>query len=267
MKTLRFLISFFLAIAISLMATAQSTEPLQPTKPQPPTSKSFNPEQVKDIQKIIHHYLVNNPQVLLEVSQALQAREMEKAQKIAQQAIKKNKDKLFNDPASPVAGNTEGNVVLVEFFDYQCGHCKAMNQIVQTAIKNNNDLKVIFKELPIFGGNSNYAAQAALASAKQGKYYQFHDALLATDNPLTKTKVLAVAKKIGLNVSKLQQDMKSPKIQQQIRENFQLAQQLQLIGTPAFIISNKEFSQFKFVPGAISQQNLQEQINAVIDAD
>ena len=122
---------------------------------------------------------------------------------------------------------------------------------------------MIFKELPIFGDNSRFAAQAALASVKQGKYYSFHDALLATANPLSKKKVLAAAKKIKLNINQLKANLTSPQIKKQLRDNFQLAQNLKIMGTPAFIVSNKEHTKFKFVPGATSQAQLQKMIDAV----
>lgn len=223
----------------------------------------FNQQQIKQIKQIIHDYLVQNPQVLVEASKALQEKQMARQQAEALKAIAANKVKLFNNPSSPTVGNPNGKVILVEFFDYQCGHCKAMNQVVQDVIKDNKNLKVIFKELPIFGDNSQYAAKAALAAANQNKYYQFHDALLATSNPLTKQKVMQAAKKVGLNVKKLKDDINSQQINQQLRDNFQLAQQLKLIGTPAFIVANNDLTQFRFIPGATSAKQMQNLINSI----
>lgn len=242
-------ITFALLSSLSLAAQHQTTK--------------FNPSQVKQIEKIVHSYLIKNPKVLVEASRALQAKELAKSEKAALAAIEKNKTMLFDNPATPVAGNPNGNVVIVEFFDYQCGHCKTMNKIMQNLVKTNRNLKVVFKELPIFGNNSRFAAQAALAATKQGKYYKFHDALLATQNPLTPQKVKKIAKKVTLNWTKLQRDMNSSKVKKQIRENFRLAQELKLMGTPAFIVANKQLTKIKFIPGATSQDKLQEQINSV----
>lgn len=230
------------------------------------TQTSFTPQQKKEIEKIIHNYIVNNPKVLVEASQTLQKQTEAKQQKTALSAIKKNTKQLFNDPNSPVAGNPKGTVTLVEFFDYQCGHCKAMNKIVQNVVKKDKKLRVVFKELPIFGSNSQFAAKAALAVYKIGgadKYYAFHDALLATPNPLTNEKVFAAATKMGLNVKKIKQTMNSSEIAQQLRDNFKLAQTLKLIGTPTFVIGNKALTKFEFIPGATSEQNLQNLIKQV----
>nr|BAA20508.1 27kDa outer membrane protein [Coxiella burnetii] len=228
-----------------------------------PSQFSFSPQQVKDIQSIVHHYLVNHPEVLVEASQALQKKTEAQQEEHAQQAIKENAKKLFNDPASPVAGNPHGNVTLVEFFDYQCGHCKAMNSVIQAIVKQNKNLRVVFKELPIFGGQSQYAAKVSLAAAKQGKYYAFHDALLSVDGQLSEQITLQTAEKVGLNVAQLKKDMDNPAIQKQLRDNFQLAQSLQLAGTPTLVIGNKALTKFGFIPGATSQQNLQKEIDRV----
>ena len=227
---------------------------------------TFTPQQKKEIEGIVHDYLVNNPQILVEASQALQKQTEAEQEKFALSAIQKNTKQLFNDPASPVVGNTNGNVSLVEFFDYQCGHCKEMNTVVQSIIKKDNNLRVVFKELPIFGSNSQFAAKVALAVYKlagSAKYYTFHDALLDTTNPLTNDKVFAIAQKEGLNIDQLKKTMDSPDITQQLRANFQLAQSLKLIGTPTFVIGNKALTNFEFIPGATSEKNLQDLLKQV----
>lgn len=226
-------------------------------------SNGFSPNQVSAIQQIVHDYLVKNPDVLVEASQALQAREMAKAQQNAVSSISQNKDKLFNDPNSPVMGSTSPNTTLVEFLDYQCGHCKNMSPVIAKIMKQNPNLKVIVKELPIFGAASEFAAKAALASAKQNKFDAFHSALLGQDGPLSSKSVLALAKKLGIDIHKLQKDMASPDIAQQIRNNFQLAQNIRLMGTPAFILTNADLSQYKYIPGATTQSSLQQQIDAL----
>ncbi len=228
----------------------------------------FSASQVSDIQKIVHDYLIKNPDVLVEASQALQNKMQAEQQQEAMTAIKANTKDLFADEAAPVAGNPQGDVTMVEFFDYQCGHCKAMNDVVQGIISKNKNLKVIFKELPIFGGNSQYAAKAALAvhEIAADKYYAFHDALLAQTNPMDKTKVIKTARAVGLSAAQIkhmEQKMDEPAIDQQIKANFKLAQALKLAGTPAFIIANKTLDQFQFIPGATSADGLQQAIKAV----
>jgi len=239
--------------------TATTNTVVKPTT----TNQGFTPGQVRDIQKIVHDYLINNPKVLVEVSQALQKQQAAQAQKNAMTAIQKLKQQIFHDPKTPTAGNPNGTVFLVEFFDYQCGHCKAMSPIVSSIVKNNKNVKVIFKELPIFGGASRYAAKMAMASTAQGKYYSFHNALFKVSGPLNQTKVQKIAKRVTLNVTKLKRDAAAPWVTQQLRANFRLAQELKLVGTPAFIIANKQLTTFRFIPGATSQANLDQQINSV----
>src|SRR3990167_1488843 len=249
-------------------ATTKPTTPLQQTPAIPlqqPTPTQFTPEQVTAIQKIIRDYLVSNPSVLVEASQALQQQTQQKQQQAAMKAIQQNVAAIFQNPTDPMAENPNGNVTLVEFFDYQCGHCKNVASVIEDLVKKDSNLRVIFKELPIFGGDSQYAAKAALASMKQGanKYYPFHSALLKATTPLSKDKVLAAAKSVGLNVEQLKKDIEDHAILQQIRDNFKLAQALQVAGTPTFVLGNKSFTQFKFIPGETSQQNLQDAISAL----
>lgn len=223
----------------------------------------FSPDQVKQIQNVIHDYLVKNPQVLVEVSQALQAEQMQKMQAFSLKAIANHKAQIFNDPNSPVAGNKNGDVILVEFFDYQCGHCKDMKGVIDEVVKKNPDLKVVFKEFPIFGANSEFASKAALAAALQGKYQQLHEALLAAGNPLTKEKIMAAIQALNLNAADIQKNMSASNIVQELKNNFELAKKLKIMGTPAFIIANKDLTKFGYVPGATSASDLQAQIDAV----
>lgn len=223
---------------------------------------SFSPTQQQQIEKIVHDYLVNNPEVLLEASQALQSKEMDKAKTQALQGVQGNKDKLFNDPNSPTAGNANANAVVVEFFDYQCIHCKDMQPFL-VKLLNGNNVKVIYKQFPIFGAASNYAAQMALAAAKQGKFLEFHNALFRVSGPLSETKVQEVAKSVGLNVDQLKKDMNDPAIKQEISANYDLAKALSLVGTPSFVLSNKGLTAFDFIPGAAPQDLFQKSIDDI----
>lgn len=169
---------------------------------------------------------------------------------------------MYYRAGDPIAGNANGKVTMVEFFDYQCGHCVDMAPVVSSLIKINPNLRVIFKEFPIRGPMSDYASRAALAANKQGKYYQFNHALFTANQDLTEEVILQIAKSVGLNIAKLQKDMRDPKINAQLEANKKLAQKLQIPGTPAFFIgpsgANKaETSEI----GAVSQQDLQSAIN------
>ena len=226
---------------------------------------SMSPEQQKEVEKVIHDYLINNPEVLVEVSQALQQKQQQNVQQQAKAAISDNANELFSGKLA-VAGNPKGNVTMVEFFDYQCIHCKKMVPTINALIKKDKNLRVIYKEFPIFGKSSEVASQVALAAAMQGKYQQMHDALLNVDKRLDDKLVMDTAKSIGLNMDKLQKDMTSKAVTDQLDANRQLAEKMHLMGTPAFIIASTPAGQFNaksepaFIPGASSEDVLQDLI-------
>lgn len=268
--TLILLVSACAAIGINSAIFAADATPATvkaPTTVSAPVAatpaSTFTPAQVTQIQDVVHSYLVANPQVLVEASQALQAQQEKQMQNMAMSSIQQNKSALFDDTASPSIGNKEATATVVEFFDYQCGHCHQMAPIVEKLVSADKTVRVIFKELPIFGGMSQMAAKAALAAAKQNKYYALHNLLFSANGPLTQDKIMAFAKKAGLNIPELKKDMDSPEIAKQIQSNFQLAQSLKVMGTPTFVIANKAQDKFRFIPGATSMNNLQAQIKSV----
>ncbi len=230
---------------------------------------SFSPAQTTEIQKIVQQYLIDNPQILLAMAQKLQQQQMTQDKQLVAQAKKTIPTlggELFQNPGSPVAGNTNGAVTMVEFFDYQCSHCREMANIVSTLMQKNANLKVVYKEFPIFGSTSAFAAKAALAAGMQGKFQSMHDALMQAPLPFTEQSILALAKDQGLDVSKLQKDMASPQVLAELKQNDNLAKQLQLQGTPAFIVSPSNSSntnQATLVPGAASFATLQQLITQV----
>ncbi len=249
-----------IAPAIPSAVAPITTTPVAAEQPE-----NFSPTQVTQIEKIVHDYLVSNPQVLVEASQTLQAQQEKQMQTTAITAIQENKKALFDDSQSPSLGNKDAPATLIEFFDYQCGHCRAMAPQIEKLISEDKNLHLIFKELPIFGGMSDYAAKAALAADTQStlKYYKFHNLLFTANSPLTKESVMGFAKKAGLNIVILRKDMDSPAIDKQLKDNFVLAQALKVIGTPTFVISNKEQTKFAYIPGATTLQDLQTQIKSV----
>lgn len=217
--------------------------------------------QKTEIQKIVHDYLVSNPEVLIEASQALQQKQQQSMQQQAQTMIIKNADKLFTDKVT-VVGNPKGNVTLVEFFDYQCIHCKKMAPVISSLIKNNSNLRVVYKEFPIFGESSELASKAALAAAMQGKYLPMHEALIKIDKRLNAELINKAAESIGLDMTKFKADMASKEVTDLLEANRLLAEKLHLMGTPAFIVAATPNGQFKadskpaFIPGAASEETL-----------
>jgi protein-disulfide isomerase len=143
---------------------------------------------------------------------------------------------LLDDPASPVLGNPKGDVAVIEFFDYTCPYCKAVEPRIEKLLKDDKGVRVILKEFPILTPESLVAAKAALASVKQGKYEPFHNALLAFRGRLQNEVIFDTAKSIGLDVDRLKKDMNAPEITDEIIANFNLARGLRIFQTPGFIV-------------------------------
>lgn len=230
---------------------------------------TFDAAQTENIENIVHKYLVAHPEVLIEASQALQAKQQKEMQSQAGSAIESQAKNLFNEDIA-IAGNPHGNVTLVEFFDYQCIHCKKMSSTVDSLIKKNPNLRVIYKEFPIFGQSSVTASEAALAATMQKHpYSELHNALIVKNERLTDEIVYKTAADLKLNVEQLKKDMKSKKINAALDANESLARALHLMGTPAFIIASTPNGELaantkpEFIPGAASEATLQDLIQKV----
>ncbi|MGX9120194.1 DsbA family protein [Mesorhizobium sp. BHbsci] len=153
--------------------------------------------------------------------------------------IPERRDALFNDPSAPTAGNPNGDVPLVVFLDYNCPHCRAGDPIIQQALKNDPKLKVLYKEFPGKAPGSKFAAVAALASRKQGKYEPFHHALMAARGQVSEFSILTIARQVGLDVEKLKRDMEDPAIEDTLERNRALATDLYITGTPALVLGDE----------------------------
>lgn len=249
------------ALATSLVSQAM----MAAEAVQAPASVPTPSLQKQDIEKIVHDYLVTNPEVLLEASQVLQQKQQKNLQDQAKAAISENAKDLFEGKLTTV-GNPKGRVTIVEFFDYQCIHCKKMAPTLATLMKKDSDLRVIYKEFPIFGKSSEMASRAALAAGMQGKYQAMHEALMKIEKRLDEKTVMDTAKSIGLDLKKLKKDMDSTQVSEILENNRLIAEKLHLMGTPAFIVGATPNGQFKqgsepsFVPGEANQDTLQELI-------
>lgn len=167
---------------------------------------------------------------------------------------------LFHNASDPIAGNPKGSLTIVEFFDYQCSHCVNMASAIQSIIKSNPNVRIVFKEYPIRGPMSELASRAALAANMQGKYYSFNHALLTSNMDMTEKNILSLAKSKGLNVDKLKKDMNSSAVKNAIQANYSLAKELGIAGTPAFFIGKtdaKNTEEVNFVLGEMSVSDLQ----------
>ena len=197
------------------------------------------PDQKKAIDEIIRAYLLENPELLVEALDSLERRKAEAEVAAARKVITERRDDLMRDPGSPVSGAADGDVTLVEFFDYRCGVCRRVHPIVAKLIDSDKNIRRVYKEWPILGPQSVLAARAALASRQQGKYFAFHNALMEAPGKMDEAKVMSQARKVGLDVERLRRDMKSPEIDAILRRNYELADALKLRGTPSFVIGDQ----------------------------
>jgi protein-disulfide isomerase len=224
-------------------------------------ANSFNPQQQKDIGNVVHQYLLDHPDVLVEVSQKLRNQSLESNQKQASEKISENINQLLSSD-SPKLGNTQGKIYLVEFFDYRCGHCKHMSSIVNEVLAAQPNLQIVYKNFAVLGSESQLAARASLAAAKQGKFKELHEVLIKS-NDLSKENIIKLAKDASLDVTKLEADMNSETVNKEINANKLLAEKIGIRGTPAFIVINKAASgnaKTFFLPGAVSKETLVEYI-------
>ena len=194
---------------------------------------------VDAIRQIVRDYLLEHPELLVEVQQALRVKQEAEQEEQTRQAIELLHDKIFADPEAPVAGNPEGAVALVEFFDYRCGYCRRVKPTLETLLAENDDVRVVFKEFPILGPESTLAARAALASRAQGLYEPFHWALMGADGSFDLDHILTVARSVGLDDERLLRDMEDPALDALIEQNAVLASDLGIRGTPAFVIGDR----------------------------
>ena len=212
-----------------------------------------------EIEQIVRQYILDHPEVIIESVQTFQERERLSAQQRARQAITAKRRELFEDPASPVAGDARAPVPLVQFVDYNCGYCKKVAPTVTKLLEQNPKLRIVFKEFPILGPESQLASRAALAAHKQGSYVKFHRALMEQKSRTTQNVLDDVAGKLGLDVARLKADMDSPAIQEILTGNQQLAAAIGVQATPSFVIGSE------LVPGAVDLPAFQALIDKALE--
>lgn len=200
----------------------------------------------------VRAYLLEHPEVIIEALQEYDRRQKAEAELRQKRAIVDNRDDLVAAPGDPVAGNPAGAVTVVEFFDYRCPYCKAVAKDMIATLQAEGDVRIVFKEFPILGPDSQMAAKAALAADKQGKYLAFHQALMDHKGVLDRDSLTDIAEEAGLDVELLQIDMESAEVETVIARNMALADTLDIGGTPAFIIGDT------LVPGAIDMKTLKD---------
>jgi protein-disulfide isomerase len=216
----------------------------------PSAAADFTPAQVQAIQSIVRDYLTKNPDMLVGALHAAEAKLDRDADAKTASLIAGHRQEIYDNPQTPVGGNPQGKVTLVEFFDYRCPYCKETQPSLDKLEAKDPQLRVVYKEFPILGPVSVSAAHAALAAARQGKYEAFHRALMNAHGNLTDDTVFRIAESVGLDVAQLKHDMATPQINEAIEANMKLADALGINGTPAFVIGDQ------VVPGAVDMTGL-----------
>jgi protein-disulfide isomerase len=203
----------------------------------PPLTK----EQEARVREVVREYLIANPEVLVEVSNALQAkRAAEQQAKVA-----KLREKIENDGRHFSVGPRNASVVMIEFFDYNCGFCKQSTDYVLNVARTRKDVRIIFKEYPVLAGRdptSEEAARAAIASIKQGKYLQFHQALMANRGSLGDGQIDRIARRVGIDVTRMRKDMSDAAVGKLLSDNMADGDAAGVDGTPAFIVNGQFIS-------------------------
>lgn len=205
--------------------------------------------------RIVRAVLIANPEILIEAQEALTQKQRQQAEMQTRETIRRFSNDLFNDGQS-YAINPQGQVTLVEFFDYQCVYCKQVHPALKRLRADDSDLRIVKKEFPILGPMSLLAARTAMAALRQDgqKYERLHDAMMESRAPLTEAAINQMAVAADLNLEQLIKDREDPAIDAALRANHELAVRLGINGTPAFVIGER------LIPGAVSLDGLKQAV-------
>lgn len=218
----------------------------------------LNDAQKKEVETLIKEIIANNPEMLILAIQKYQAQRQELERQQARNNLLKLSSDLNVNPASPVIGNPDGDVTVVEFFDYRCGFCKRVFPTIQALLKEDGNIRYVLKEFPILGPVSVIASQTALAvwNTAPDKYMPFHTALMTARGQLNEKRIFSIAEGLGIDVAAVRKTMNEDIVSGELNKNMSLAQSLGINGTPAFVIGEE------LAPGAISMDKLKEMVAA-----
>ncbi|MET0576449.1 MAG: DsbA family protein [Mesorhizobium sp.] len=223
-----------------------------------PALAQETPMDRKQVETIVRDYLLANPELLLEVQEALEAKQKEAQRLASLGVIKEAKAEIFNSEFDGVVGNPNGKVTVVEFYDYNCGYCKRAIEDMHALIKADPDLRFVLKEFPILGPDSQKAHVVSMAFRKMmpEKYREFHDQLLGGQGRAGEASAIKIALALGADEKKLREEMQDPAIAEAFASTYELANKLAITGTPSYVVGNE------VVFGALGQEVLAEKISA-----
>ncbi len=191
-----------------------------------------------DVEKIVRNYLIENPEVIFEAVDAMKNKEEGQRLTKMRDKAKDHEAQLYAEAEPLIAGNPKGDVTIVEFFDYRCPYCRKVKKNVTDLLNQDGNIKLILKEFPILSPESEMAAQVAIASAAQGKYWDVHLAFMGAED-LTQERIFALAKEAGADINRLKADLKDPKIAKRLAETQSLARSIGIDATPTFFINDE----------------------------
>ncbi|WP_081816583.1 DsbA family protein [Fodinicurvata fenggangensis] len=203
------------------------------------------------MERVVENYIMENPEIILRALEVLETRQQEEASQARRQAVEEYGDALFESDTAPVLGNPDGKLSLVEFFDYQCGYCKQASPGLQQLLERNDEVRLVMMEFPILGEASMTAARAALAAREQDRYEELHWALMSHRGQLDESTIMNIADEAGLDRDRLRADMESARIDEELRNNYRLAENLSINSTPTFVTPSA------VIPGALPPDRLE----------
>ena len=205
----------------------------------------FTPAQRAEIIRILRDALKQDPSILRDAVTAMQSDESDR-QRATLAAVK---DTLV-DPRDSVAGNPQGDVTIVEFFDTRCPYCRKMEPTMAALLERDRGVRLVYKDLPILGPASVLGSKALLAAQAQGGYEKLREAIMAAPPQTTKAMIQDAAQRLGLDWKRLEHDMDNPAVQARIDANLKLAHTIGIEGTPALVIGGE------LIPGAVEMADL-----------
>jgi protein-disulfide isomerase len=199
----------------------------------------FSAEQQRAIEGVVKDYLLKNPEIMVEVQTALETKMAKEEAERTKAMVAEHAKDIYRAPNAPVAGNPDGDITVVEFFDYNCGYCKRGFSEIAKLVEKDKNVRVVFKEFPILRDESEQAAKVALAARMQGKYWEVHRDMISTKGLVNEAVALKVAENHGLDMAKLKADMASPEVKAELDRVKELAKTLSINGTPHFLVGDQ----------------------------
>lgn len=209
------------------------------------------------VRELVRETILANPEILVEAIAILEERAAQERVTGSADMIAAQREQLEQDPNAPVLANADGDVTIVEFFDYNCPYCRRAAPTIENLVEADPGIRLVYREWPILGEGSVFAARAALASRQQGLYEEFHWAMMDMSGRAEERSVLTIAAEIGLDIDQLRADMEAPEVAEHIETSMRLADLLGITGTPTFILGDN------LVPGAVEQEVLQRLVDEV----